>query len=330
MKLIDIINTYPNKDWYYPSLAANPSISYQDFLSFPIGQQYWEKFCQNPNITIDIVKDNLNRWQGWSWMHISENKGITFQDIINNSQLPWNWSTISLNPNITLPIVLENPNYPWNWNNLATNMSISLKEILDNPELPWKDTSMRDMRYRKDITLDFIQKKYGKDKNLDDDMMYSISTSSGITLQDILNNPRLGWQWDFVIENPNISWTDVLNNPRLYRNRKDYPNIALSTVLENRDIEWNWRNVSSSPSITWDDVLSHIDLPWNWVDLSQKPILKKWQIANKMINDTIGLHAAELPAEILAQIYSYNYDTTAFSLYELIELIKPINKRLEN
>ena len=43
----------------------------------------------NPNITMDIIKDNPDK--------------------------PWDWYYISYNPNITMDIIKDNPDKPWNW-----------------------------------------------------------------------------------------------------------------------------------------------------------------------------------------------------------------------
>ena len=52
-------------------------------------------FSYNPNITIDIIKSNLDK--------------------------PWVWHTIGYNPNITFDFILDNINKPWNWSEISRN-----------------------------------------------------------------------------------------------------------------------------------------------------------------------------------------------------------------
>ena len=106
----------------------------------------------------------------------------------------------------------------------------------------------------------------------------------------------------------------------------DSPNITMEIVLANPDIEWNWQFLSRNRKITWMNVLNNIILPWDWKELSGKP-LRRSEIANSIINDTLGMRQLGLPAEVLLNIFSNNYDTSAFTLYELIETIRPVNKQ---
>lgn len=73
----------------------------------------------NPNITIEFIKQNLNK--NWGWISLSRNPAIKLQDIIDNPNLPWNYNTMSSNPNITLNFVYRNIDKNWNWEELSRN-----------------------------------------------------------------------------------------------------------------------------------------------------------------------------------------------------------------
>jgi hypothetical protein len=90
MRLIDIVKAHPDKKWAYRELAKNPSISYTDFLSLPklsLPKQSYKHFSENPNLTLDILKANLDK--KWDRCMIAMEGNITFQDIVNNPTLPW-------------------------------------------------------------------------------------------------------------------------------------------------------------------------------------------------------------------------------------------------
>ncbi len=57
----------------------------------------------NPNITFDIVLNNLDK--PWNWYYLSANSNITFDNVLNNPDKHWNWYYLSFNPNITFDIV---------------------------------------------------------------------------------------------------------------------------------------------------------------------------------------------------------------------------------
>lgn len=76
----------------------------------------------NPNITIDIILNNLN-WP-WDWYCLSQNPGIVWQNYIDNPTLPWDLDGLSQNPNITYDIIINNLNISWNWELLIQNINI--------------------------------------------------------------------------------------------------------------------------------------------------------------------------------------------------------------
>ena len=351
MRVIDIVRAHPDKKWSYSELAKNPSISYTDFLSLP--KRSYKHFSENPNLTLDIIKANLDKKWDWGMIAMegnitfqdivnnptlpweitsfSSNPHITFQDIINNPQLEWNSYHVSRNPNITIDIVLSNLNYDWNWDMLSGNESISFRDILDNLQLRW---NMKYILQKPGLTIEYAKKYIRKYKNISSTELFYISRNPGITFQDILDNPQIKWRWQGVALNPNVTFGDLLTNRDKCVNDlgnvfgdyvSDSPNITMDIVLANPDIEWNWLYLSRNPKITWTNVLNNINLPWDWKELSSKS-LRRAEIANNIINDTLGMRQLRMPAEILANIFSNNYDTSAFSLYELIEIIRPVNK----
>jgi hypothetical protein len=255
----------------------------------------------------------------------SSNPHITFQDIINNPQLAWNSYHVSRNPNITIDIVLSNLNYDWNWDMLSGNESISFRDILDNPQLPW---NMKYIYSKPDLTIEYVKKNISlaSTSKLD---FYLLSKNPGITFHDILSNPQIKWNWQGVALNPNVTFDDMLTHRNKFLDSwfSDSPNITMENVLANPDIQWNWQYLSRNPKITWTNVLNNINLPWDWKELSSKS-LRRAEIANNIINDTLGMRQLGLPAEVLLNIFSNNYDTSAFSLYELIETIRPVNKNV--
>jgi len=73
----------------------------------------------NPNITWDIVQDNLNF--NWNYSKLSSNPNITWEIIKNNPEINWDYNYISGNPNINWEIVNKYKNETWDKFQLANN-----------------------------------------------------------------------------------------------------------------------------------------------------------------------------------------------------------------
>ena len=116
---------------------------------------------------IDVV--NTIPDKQWNWDYLSNNPSISLQDILANHELPWNWSCISANPEITMQDVLTHPDKPWDW-----------KLISRNPNMPRE-------------TIDFILDHPDKDWD-----WVSLSKNPMITMQDILTQSHLPWDWECI------------------------------------------------------------------------------------------------------------------------------------
>lgn len=104
----DVILDNLNEDinWYY--VFNNDS---QDLLSNEI----------NIKSDIDWNKIKLLDINNIDWYKLSSNPNITWEIILNNLNKPWNWVEVSKNINITWEIVHKNPDKKWCWSNLLNN-----------------------------------------------------------------------------------------------------------------------------------------------------------------------------------------------------------------
>ena len=69
MRLIDIVNKFPDKYWNWNNLSCNSSITFDDVLS-------------NPD-------------KPWNWYFLSSNSNITFDHVLECPHQPWNWEVFS-------------------------------------------------------------------------------------------------------------------------------------------------------------------------------------------------------------------------------------------
>lgn len=91
----------------------------------------WWFVAQNPNITLDLIWDNLSNGMHWYYDYICRNPNINIDDIKKYSTHDmmikihendeWNYSCSSGSPNIKVKDIINNPDIKWNYHTLSTN-----------------------------------------------------------------------------------------------------------------------------------------------------------------------------------------------------------------
>ena len=87
--------------------------SYQ-YLEDSWTKGYWN-FIQNNLHAATDRPSTLTFKSGWDWYSISANPNITWEIIKNNLNKPWCWKNISSHENITWEIIKNNPDKFWDW-----------------------------------------------------------------------------------------------------------------------------------------------------------------------------------------------------------------------
>lgn len=193
----------------------------------------------------------------WNWNLMSSSKRLTWGMIVENIDKPtassgmpcqlsleswhrWNWEDISKNPKITWETIRDNPEYPWDWRGVSANPNITWDVIKNDPD-------------RALARWDWTE----------------ISKNSAIRMDIILDNPDEPWDYESLVENPNLTW-DVIN---LYIDKfrdanweyiSENINISLDIIKFNPCLPWKWEYVSKNPNLTWDFIMNNLDKPWDW------------------------------------------------------------------
>lgn len=90
-------------------LSKNENITMKIIEDNPSIKWNWKYISINPNINIDFITKNDDKFCDFNWFELSKNKGITMEDI-DNYYFSWNWNGISMNPNITIDFIQKNIN----------------------------------------------------------------------------------------------------------------------------------------------------------------------------------------------------------------------------
>jgi hypothetical protein len=167
-------------------ISLNPNITMDIVVNNP--QYNWDYIfiIQHKNIKLDDIKKYLSileKQNNFLIDFLSLNENITWEQVIQNTQIKWRYDFLSSNKNITLDIIKSNPDKNWNFNYLSINLSITWDDIVSNSQINW------------DWTF--------------------ISSHPNITWEIIQENLNYPWYWPFVCCNPNITFEIILQSPLL-------------------------------------------------------------------------------------------------------------------
>lgn len=187
-----------------------------------------------PDITAEIYTRFICR--------LSTNPAITMTDVSNNPMIQWAPSSLSTNTSITARDVLDHPEIRWNLDHLAMNPNMSVCDIIT------------------------ISRTMQRPIN-----MFYLSQNRSISINDVLNNPELDWDFEMLSGNPAIKFRDVLNNSTLqwnYTALSRNPSVTMQHVLDHPSIPWDIYWLSHNPSITLQNVIDHYALRWDITQFS--------------------------------------------------------------
>lgn len=242
--LIKLLNKYPNNNWNWYALSANP------------------------NITLQFIKNNYLLMDKWNIHNISSNPNLTWEIVENNLEFNWNWKNITCNPNITLEIIESNPKYfnnkddiARNPNNIVNKSSDTWNLYLQTPDkyVDYAITS-RNPNFTWETIISYPTRLLNWDWN-------AISRNPNITWENIISNLHLPWNWDKVLENPNVMWEDIkLNKKKILQSK-------------NCKIIW-WYHFSYNPNLTYEIVVSNSRVRWCWLAISSN-LFKKHPVLHE-------------------------------------------------
>lgn len=87
-----------------------------------------------------------------------------------------------------------------------------------------------------------------------------ISSNPNVTLRTIEKYPDYPWDYDYLSENPNMTFQYILNSISLH--------LDASKRHEMCD-KWNWEKISKADYLDLQEVINHPELPWNYNSMSE-------------------------------------------------------------
>lgn len=285
MRLMELVNKYPDMNWDWVGLSMNPNITYDDIKTNP--DKPWNRpgFTYNPNIVIKSPK--LTIWKLIKSLFTRKPDPIEFIQPItyeyNTFQYKYDkainvachmetypdktafdWYNISKHSGTIFANVKAYPNKPWDWVGISQNPNITIEDVKSMPDKPWNWTFLS---RNETMTPEIVE------ANPDIPWSwYSLSQNPSLSIKLVKNNLDKTWNWFYVSKNPGITLRDIkenLNIPWDWEGVSMNINITFNDVQSNPDLPWDREHIGYNPNITPGIVDANSDLPWNWHALSR-------------------------------------------------------------
>jgi len=245
----NMIKNNPQYPWCTYFYATNPNATIEQL--FELGHRHPENYVFNKNLTMAIVINNPN--VRWNIVSLSQNKGITMEDIENNLYFNWSWHHIFARDDITIDFIKKHHIRVGVINKYGLSKLITLDDIENNDDLNWCWYKLAEQR---DLNMDFI--KRNKDKNLD---WFTISKRIKFTADDI------PWNYQGLSSNLSITIPFILENldkPLDWYYISENESITMEMIIANSDLKWCVDGLSHNPNLTAEYVKEHPEMNWDF------------------------------------------------------------------
>ena len=248
-----LVNIIENFDDTIGNIIANPNIPINVLIQF-FNTDLKEIFdldtsiSNNPGITLDDIEKHTEIV--WDYSYLSNNKNINWKFVLNTMNtsyyrhLPeekkWNFTRLSSNPIITFDIV-KKYKYNWNYNSLSGNPNITTSIVQNNPQIKWDYRQIASFNTSIKLKELLTLRDVNKIKISDNEIKEQYISNKNLTINDLLKF----WQdelendlYEMTI-NPGISITNIIDNPQLsweIDSIIENPNMTFNTIIENKHI----------------------------------------------------------------------------------------------
>ena len=248
----NFILKYPTLNWdfYQVSKKNLSNVFFDTFLN-----DNFYILLTNPSITINYLEKigvNLSILNDNAWDSLSLGASLTADDIEKYSS-KINFTFLSSNVCINTELVLNNIQYDWNLEKLYGNPSFDLNYLDTVNQMFSQIMSEKILNWVLDnpnLKMEIIEKY----KHLFDFYnVRSLSKFKNLSLQFIIDNQNLRWNWDYISEyNSNLTiefieqFSYVLNFVLLSKN----PCVTLDIITKYPKLKWDIKVFSLNPSLT--------------------------------------------------------------------------------
>ena len=117
-----------------------------------------------------------------------------------------------------------------------------------------------------------------------------LSNNTNVTMEIVLNNLDLCWNWDKISDNLNMDIKYMFKNIKDNKDDEQWKwcfyelgknkHVTMKMIQENINCDWYWGTISSNPNLTIEMIRTNIDKNWNWYDVTCNKNIKLKDILN--------------------------------------------------
>lgn len=216
-------------------ISANKNFTWNFFERKKYNWNY-QHMSFNPNITVDIVNNNLDK--NWNNDFLKINYGRNGKYFFENNYYKKYEITLELYETYeNIKYYEKEYGYKINYSLLSENSNITWDNIINNKDKNWSYNKL--LKYNKNINLDIILNNLYIFNN---DILKNISLNENITWDDICKYPEINWNYYDLSSNKNIN---------------------IDIVLKNLDKKWSFNKLICNPNITFDIIKKYNNFDWN-------------------------------------------------------------------
>lgn len=221
-------------DIFELGISSNKNFTWNFFQKNNYNWNY-QQISFNPNITINIVDNNLDK--NWNQNILKINYGRNSKYFFQNNYHKKYEIVLELYETFeNIKYYEKEYNYKINYSLLSENKNITWNDIINNNK-DWSYNNL--LKYNENITLNTILKN---EKIFNNDILKNISLNQNITWNDICNRPEINWNYYDLSSNKNIN---------------------IDIILNNLDKKWSFNKLSCNPNITFEIIKKYNNFDWN-------------------------------------------------------------------
>lgn len=273
--LLKLIELYPENPWDSENISQNPNITIEFIKNH---KNILNDFYLCTNLSLQDMDElitsqifiELDWKQDWVWKALSYNKNLSLGFIRENLDKYFNWTGLSYNPNLTWNFIEQNINMPWHWTELTQHKCVTWDIIQNHSSCPW-DWNL--LSLNPNITWEManqIIEKYPEKILNKNWFLENFCRNPNMTIEIIRNNPLIRWEFYHLSNNPMLTWEIIQQNPDIpwdWNSLTSHPCITWEIIQQNRNKNWNIINFSKNPNLTWEIVHDNQDINWDWYEI---------------------------------------------------------------
>jgi len=185
----------PNKPWNWSVISKRVALNFID--NNRILPWKWNIISQRDDLTLEYIE----KWISvLDHIDLCGNKALTWEYFMTRYSRKWTVFHMSYNPNVTWEIVLNNKDLGWNWHGLSKIMPYEVIKANPTPLDGYWDYDQTNFTFEQYISLGIT--------NFTEAIMRAISKTASLDI--IMKNTELYWNWDIISSREDIPLLDLL------------------------------------------------------------------------------------------------------------------------